>query len=556
MSIHMSLYKNVFLLMQVVPASFECTKHFKKVMFDKPNTAGFIHISHYLLSVYDPSRVQKMIAWPLINKVDEKRYRIQIKNYLEILANENADINFPNILMSHLVQAGGTRFLIIMWKLSEISLRAYLKRKYQINLLDAPNIGYTMDITKTILTTINVQKTGTISKFYEKTKSTMENFQNHIQHKSRDLERLQSAIFDIKENLEKFVPMLPVSPLIAARLMDIDDIEIIHLWKENIEQNIKILSQKNVKLKKLKAFSSTLDGLVSYLYVNCKIFNGSELPKINSEILPLCSINNIKHINKGLYINGCLVFHVLLSMLDQALKHVECYLKVGVVWDLSNCEQTVIEHCRTIKSMEQVFQEVATQVSEDLYDIQHNLGNRSINYTSETNFSYPISLETILTSPKLNFFTNKCTDNQKLLKTICVSPIQGKYKHLFTRYKRDPYKSPKRLTSKYDFNDSLESLTTNWKSPQKQLLNCKKNSPNKTKVSPRYSRLFCNSDLKRNYFKGNTVASTPLLRKSTTPKKSNTQTPHNQQINIDSAMKNIFDLSCKITNAVASLSKS
>ena len=97
-------------------------------MFDKPNTAGFIHVSHYLLSVHNEKRFQKLVIWPILNKTDEKRYRTEIKQYLETLTNENSDINFPPILMSHLLQAGGKKVLILMWKISEISLRAYITR--------------------------------------------------------------------------------------------------------------------------------------------------------------------------------------------------------------------------------------------------------------------------------------------------------------------------------------------------------------------------------------------------------------------------------------------
>lgn len=97
-------------------------------MFDKPNTAGFIHISHYLLFVHNARRFRRMVAWPIVHKADEKKYRAEIKAYLEILANDNLDMKFPPILASHLLQAGGTKFLIIMWKISEISLRAYVER--------------------------------------------------------------------------------------------------------------------------------------------------------------------------------------------------------------------------------------------------------------------------------------------------------------------------------------------------------------------------------------------------------------------------------------------
>ncbi|PBC29848.1 Zinc finger protein Xfin [Apis cerana cerana] len=83
-------------------------------MFNKPNTLGFIHISHYLLSIHDATRFQKMVIWPLLNKMDEKKYRIEITEYLKILATENPDINFPPIIMSHLLQAGGRKILILI----------------------------------------------------------------------------------------------------------------------------------------------------------------------------------------------------------------------------------------------------------------------------------------------------------------------------------------------------------------------------------------------------------------------------------------------------------
>lgn len=55
-------------------------------MFNKPNTFGFIHISHYLLFVHNSKQFQKMVQWSIMNKTDEKQYRIEIKYYLEILA--------------------------------------------------------------------------------------------------------------------------------------------------------------------------------------------------------------------------------------------------------------------------------------------------------------------------------------------------------------------------------------------------------------------------------------------------------------------------------------
>lgn len=98
-------------------------------MFDKPNTAGFLHVSHYLSIVYDATLFKQIVRWPILCKRDEVTYRIEMKNFLSILSRDNPDINFPPILMSHLIQSGGTKFLIIMWKLSQVALRTYIKRE-------------------------------------------------------------------------------------------------------------------------------------------------------------------------------------------------------------------------------------------------------------------------------------------------------------------------------------------------------------------------------------------------------------------------------------------
>lgn len=97
-------------------------------MFDKPNPSGFIHMSHYLLSIYDSKRFKKAVKWPIVDKNDEKQYRLQVKEFLDIIAVENPDTRFPPILMFHTIRPGGRKFLNIMWKLSQISLRAYIMR--------------------------------------------------------------------------------------------------------------------------------------------------------------------------------------------------------------------------------------------------------------------------------------------------------------------------------------------------------------------------------------------------------------------------------------------
>lgn len=98
-------------------------------MFDRPNVAGFLHVSQYLSVIYDAKLFTQMVKWPLVCKKDEVMYRNELRNFLSVLSQDNPDINFPTILTSHLTQAGGTRFLIIMWKMSQLALRVYIKKQ-------------------------------------------------------------------------------------------------------------------------------------------------------------------------------------------------------------------------------------------------------------------------------------------------------------------------------------------------------------------------------------------------------------------------------------------
>ena len=95
-------------------------------MFDKPNTAGFVEVTHYLLTVYDAERFKKAIEWPLICKKMEAKYRNDIKDYLTLIATENPDMRFPNILLTYFHHASGIKFIIIMWKLSQLALKRYI----------------------------------------------------------------------------------------------------------------------------------------------------------------------------------------------------------------------------------------------------------------------------------------------------------------------------------------------------------------------------------------------------------------------------------------------
>ncbi|XP_076759057.1 uncharacterized protein LOC143428220 [Xylocopa sonorina] len=549
MSIDQSFYTNVFLLMQAVPPSFECTKCFKEGMFNKPNTIGFIHISHYLLSVYNAQRFQKMVLWPLMNKVDERRYREEVREYLEIVASENPDINFLPILKSRLLQAGGTKFLIFMWKISLISLRAYISRECDIHLLRAPSSGDSNDIIQTYFNITNRKRDNAIFTLLKQMKSNLKTFDYYMQCKSLDLKEVQTAIFNVKEKIESNILTLPLSALIAKRLLNIDDTGVINLWKKSIQQNIKYLRHKNAKLKEVKNLSNKLHNLISNLCINSEFFDGNNLTTINIEALPLTLKEKIQPVDSGLYRNSCLVLQALLSLIDQALQEIEYHFKIDGLPNLLNWETTIFEHCKIIKSTKESFHELIMQISDDLYDVQCSLQKKTMNRTLDISILYPMNLKVILVSPKLKFsIDERKNDRNILLHKLLCSPLQGKYKQLFKRYKRSLFDSPKKRKS----NNSTGIIHLNRESPQRHLLICNRSSPitiNERILPPRYSKLF-SPELKRNYIKGTgtTAVSTPKsLQTNTIAKKSNVSDP-NKEIDtllIVFPILNLIDDNCK-----------
>ncbi|XP_076630613.1 uncharacterized protein LOC143346422 isoform X2 [Colletes latitarsis] len=422
MSIDASFYKNVFLLMQAVPASFECRKQFKKGMFNKPNTCGFIHVSHYLLSVHNSKQFQKMVKWPIIDKTNVKRYRAEIKDYLEVLAQENPDINFPPILMCYLVHAGGIRLLNIMWKVSEISLRAYIGRKYHATLLQAPKPGDNYNITKAYLTKINLKRNITISKCYEKTKFITKVFKLFMLSRIDNLKNIQTDIFNTMENIEKCIHVAPVRSSDKTELRNIENSEIINSWETNINESIKFIQKQNANLNKVKILSDTLHNLILNLFVDCTIFDGNNLPNVNTEILPLCFNNNVQHVNDGLYKNGCLIFHTVSLIFNQVLKHMKCYLENDIPIDISSCESTIIEHCKIMKSMEESFRTLIVEVTDTIRDKKCSLQQKSINFTSEINILHSTNLKIIFSPLKLNLSTNLCDNVEKLYERLYFTP--------------------------------------------------------------------------------------------------------------------------------------
>ncbi|XP_031842518.1 uncharacterized protein LOC116431362 [Nomia melanderi] len=539
MSINLCFYKNVFLLMQAVPPSLECTNRFNKEMFDKPNPSGFIHMSHYLLSIHDSKRFKKAVTWPILSKDDEKQYRLGVKKYLDIIAAENPDIKFPPILMFHIIRAGSKKFLTIMWKLSQISLRAYIMRHYNGKLLLAPESGDTSNITRIYITNINFKRDLDISKHSEETKLDIESFEYYMQCKFTDLKNLQADIFSTIENIKKCAQVAPVNKVILKRLVDPKDIEIINMWKTNIHANIEHLNYMNSNLNRSKTLSRKLINIFSSLHTDAIVCDANNFSKINTE-----------DIDNGLYINGCLVIYSLILKLDEILKEIECHLKLSNLSNLSNCEITINEYNKIMRSMEETFQKFILEITSSTSTLQNSLQERSANFSVEKDSFYFLCRKVLFPSPQFQFHFDESIIEKDLINELYVSPKKGKYKYLFKRYQKDKLDSPKSSSLNSSYTSNVGVNTTSWLSPKRHFSSYEKTPPkinNNRTVSPRYSKLF--TPRKR-------ATSSPIKQRIENSPKSTNHNINLQPVNLEVAMQNIYDLSTQIAKIAASIPKS
>ncbi|XP_011167860.1 uncharacterized protein LOC105201520 isoform X3 [Solenopsis invicta] len=395
-----SFHKNVSLLTKIILPSVEFQRLFKKGMFDKPNMTGFLHVSHYLSTIYDAKLFKQMVRWPILCRRDEVTYRIEIKNFLCLLSRDNPDLNFPTILMSYLIQSAGIKFQIIMWKLSQLALRAYIQRE---------------------------------------------------------------------------------------------------LWKRSIFKRVQYIQKKNKELNKLEESCDCLCKLVLRINLNSGTLSANKFPKIYCNNYYLIYMQSeTQNLIRNLYANDSVVFSTLLSLLDLTFKQI--YRKnVTDLPDLSQCLPFVQNACKKMKSLQILFNALNVRISSMYRNEQYvsrEMENVYINFDASkvSIVSRNISLQ----SPKISFILNQHTNNDLFYERLSSSPIEGKYKHLFKRYKREYRPLCELPTLLLDFSNSWNSMS-GWLSPRAHSVKCEQISYKGKSLSPLYSRLLRHSrlDLKR-----------------------------------------------------------
>lgn len=276
MAVSASFHRNVLLLSQIIQPSDEFKKYFREGMFDKPNTVGFLHISYYLLTIYDSERFKKLIEWPVICKKTEAKYRNSVKDYLVIISAENPDIGFPSILISHLIHAGGSKFTIIMWKLSQVVVRRYIMRETIYDVAFAPQVGNKGNLTKQFLQEINARIDSNILNQHKNLSRMKDIVESVLKNEKETLDNIIADIFEKELLIASLSETAPVHASIKKYLRDINNDKIIKTWKMNISKSLNKIQIQN------KAFRDVEQVIYkNYFLQICNVFYFNYIRMIN-----------------------------------------------------------------------------------------------------------------------------------------------------------------------------------------------------------------------------------------------------------------------------------
>ncbi|EZA54921.1 uncharacterized protein LOC105279589 isoform X2 [Ooceraea biroi] len=504
MAVSASLHRNILLLNQLVPPSDEFKKVFREGMFDKPNIAGFIHVSQYLLTIYDAERFKKLIEWPIICKKSEAKYRNDVKDYLNVIASENPDIGFPNILITYLHHASGTKFTIIMWKLSQLAVKKYLIRQGE-QVTDAPKVGPANDLTKTYLQQSKIDIARDVSSRHRSC-AQMESAVNiALTEEKEQLAKVKAELFDRKQSLVKHAAAAPVAASIKERLVNVEDTEVIKMWKKSIDDNICYIQKRYAILKDFEKTCENISSIMSNLSSDAEVLDGRQLEKVDcSRLLELPFPPEIQHCLYHLYDGNKLRYRNFIHLFTLMLRQVyQCLRKRNLV-DLSQCQLQVEASVEDLRSVYNVFNTFLTSIVSSTEEAQSVLCERNVGRTSEEDVLPLVKNVLLMPSPLIKINTHYVDEKDDLHKLLQFTPAEVAHKSLFSRYMRhDQNQAPdlrmNLFVSRINVDDAVSSSysekpSTRFMTPRVNRL-CKK-------TTGKYSRLFStcvNKTAKANY---------------------------------------------------------
>ena len=503
MAVSASFHRNVLLLSEIIQPNDEFKKHFRKGMFDKPNTAGFIHVSHYLLTIYDSERFKKLIEWPIICKKTEVKYRNSVKNYLISISVENPDIGFPNILMSHLIHAGGNKFTIIMWKLSQVVLRKYIARETSYSVMFAPQARNKPCLAKKFIQETNLKIKHNISN-HHKNLSEMENATKTIlEEQKKKLSNIVTEIFEREQFIETLLNEAPVHPTIKKCLRNINDEEVIKMWQMNITDGINRIQKKNALLKSIEQLGFKVNNIVLSNSNNVKVLDAKQIQKINcSKISELFSIDTQCLLFQS-YKNDKLILNNFIVLFNSLLTQLHQLLKINTE-DISKYLLQVEASCEDMKAALNIIQTYVSDIAKLLSESQDMLYQNDLSQVYDDSALPVMSNVLLMVSPLIKFDTNYTNEECDLQKRLQLTPVEGIHKSLFSRYERlkqnhETHISKLRenlFVSRINFDDTISTI--NNENPSLHMQTIFRRNLSSLKPAKKYSRLFSNRTKRSN----------------------------------------------------------
>ncbi|XP_011635696.1 uncharacterized protein LOC105426252 [Pogonomyrmex barbatus] len=504
MTVSASFHQNVLLLNQLIPPDHDFKEVFREGMFDKPNTTGFIFVSHYLLTVHDAERFKKQVDWPVICKKTETKYRNNVKDYLNVIALENPDIGFPRVVTTHLHHASGTKFMTIMWKLSQLALRTYIMHDGEYEVPFAPKSGLANDLTTTYLKQSKANVICNISSRH-RNYIQMEKAVNFELIKEKEcLAKIKTELFDRKQSVTKYASIAPVAESIKQRLTNIEDTEIISMWKNSLDCDMRYIQEKNAILNDLERICKNASDIISNILNDTEAVDNKQLEKVNYSRIPeLLFPPNIQRHFYHLYDDNKLIYHNFIYLLTLILYQVYQCLRKEDFMDLSQCLLQVQASAEDMKSLYNVFKTFLTSITNSTEETKSVLSAKNMKRISEENALPFIKSVLLMPSPLIKININ-CTDEKSDTQLLHFTPGEAAHKSLFSRYMRRNQNYTPDLKAKFISRVNIDTISSN--SNEKQGLNMRLVTPKVKQLHKRtkgnYSRLFftcTNKNIKANF---------------------------------------------------------
>ncbi|XP_043284846.1 uncharacterized protein dgt6 [Venturia canescens] len=460
-------YRNVFLLTQAVPPSKEFLKHFKEGMFEKPNTIGFQHVTHYLLTIYDADRFKKNVQWPLVCKKSEAKYRSDVKDFLTLIAHENPDMDFPQILASHLLHASGSKFNHIMANLSTVVLRTWIKNENEATLC-LPKSKVAQDLSRTMLNNLVSQNTEIIdanNRTMSKNDEEAKEFANELEE---SIKKYSDELLQLRQNLIKLSSVASVHPDVKGRLADLDDGEVVQLWKQSVDESIELLKRKQLRLQTISELSTNVANMIgSIVSQDTNILDGKLLSDID-----VSQLSEIDHLSPETQVmlyrvheSETLELTNFLSLFNLMLTDVRGFIEKYGFPDFSECGCQVSASCEDLKSMSELFHTMHDRVIE-LTKISKTNSTQESNFPLNYLHQYSIDndlLDSILLNRSLtiNIDWNSEYNGNEYPERFQLTPLEHIHRKLLPRYRRNDDGKfqalklrPTQLISRINFNET------------------------------------------------------------------------------------------------------